>query len=167
MAQTWDQNELRARFCHALSEMYKTEVPLYGDLVDVVFEADAKAIHNSQDGANVINPDDVLPSRHRVERHGAIRLGTAHELSTIRRMFAVMGMYPVGYYDLSLAGFPMHATAFRPSTQDALSQHPFRVFTTVLRMELLTEKTRDFGSTGSGTKKYLHSETSGDLGFGR
>jgi uncharacterized glyoxalase superfamily metalloenzyme YdcJ len=58
-------------------------------------------------------------------------------------MFAVMGMYPVGYYDLSLAGFPMHATAFRPSTQDALSQHPFRVFTTVLRMGLLTEKTRE------------------------
>ena len=144
MVQTWDQNELRARFCHALSEMYKTEVPLYGDLVDVVFEADAKAVRDSQGGGSkVINPDDILPSRHRVERHGAIRLGTAHELSTIRRMFAVMGMYPVGYYDLSLAGFPMHATAFRPSTQDALSQHPFRVFTTVLRVELLTEKTRE------------------------
>jgi len=144
MTQTWDQNGLRARFCHALSEMYKTEVPLYGDLIDVVWEADAKALHNSQDaGANIINPDDVLPSRHRVERHGAIRLGTADELSTMRRMFAVMGMYPVGYYDLSVAGFPMHATAFRPSTQDALSQNPFRVFTTVLRMELLTEKTQE------------------------
>lgn len=143
MAQTWNHNELRARFCHALSEMYKTEVPLYGDLVDVVYEADTKAVHNSQGGASIINPDDVLPSRHRVERHGAIRLGTAHELNTIRRMFSVMGMYPVGYYDLSLAGFPMHATAFRPSSQDALSQNPFRVFTTVLRMDLLTEQTRE------------------------
>lgn len=124
--------------------MYKAEVPLYGDLVEVVREADAKAVQASQKlgGTNLIDPDDVLPSRHRVERHGAIRLGTAQELSTIRRMFAVMGMHPVGYYDLSLAGFPMHATAFRPKTQDALSQHPFRVFTTVLRMDLLTEKTR-------------------------
>lgn len=137
----WDQNLLRARFCHALSEMYKTEVPLYGDLIDVVLEADTKALHLGE--GKVIDPDDVLPSRHRVERHGAIRLGTQYELSTIRRMFAVMGMYPVGYYDLSLAGFPMHATAFRPTTQDALTQHPFRVFTTVLRMELLTEKTRE------------------------
>ena len=140
----WDQNKLRADFCHALSEMYKAEVPLYGDLIDVVWEADAKAVQASQElGNSAINPDDVLPSRHRVERHGAIRLGTAYELSTIRRMFSVMGMYPVGYYDLSLAGFPMHATAFRPKTQDALAQHPFRVFTTVLRMELLTEKTRN------------------------
>jgi uncharacterized glyoxalase superfamily metalloenzyme YdcJ len=164
MAQTWNHNELRARFCHALSKMYKTEVPLYGDLVDVVYEADTKAVHNSQAGASIINPDDVLPSRHRVERHGAIRLGTAHELSTIRRMFSVMGMYPVGYYDLSLAGFPMHATAFRPISQDALSQHPFRVFTTVLRMDLEDEGA---GSTGIGTKKHLHSETSSDLRCGR
>jgi uncharacterized glyoxalase superfamily metalloenzyme YdcJ len=140
----WDQNDMRARFCHALSEMYKSEVPLYGDLIDVVWEADAKAIQDSQTNGSskIINPDDVLPSRHRVERHGAIRLGTAHELATIRRMFAVMGMHPVGYYDLSLAGFPMHATAFRPKTKESLDKNPFRVFTTVLRMELLTEKTR-------------------------
>ncbi|KAJ5651919.1 hypothetical protein N7507_009345 [Penicillium longicatenatum] len=145
MTEHWDQNALRARFCHALSEMYKSEVPLYGDLIDVVWEADAKAIQCSQslEGKQVIDPDDILPSRHRVERHGAIRLGTSQELNTIRRMFAVMGMYPVGYYDLSLAGFPMHATAFRPKTHDALAEHPFRVFTTVLRMDLLTERTRE------------------------
>ncbi|KAJ5816707.1 hypothetical protein N7447_008940 [Penicillium robsamsonii] len=139
-----DQNILRSRFCHALSEMYKSEVPLYGDLINVVWEADAKTVQNSQniEGDGAINPDDILPARHRVERHGAIRLGTAHELKTIRRMFAVMGMHPVGYYDLSLAGFPMHATAFRPNTQEALDKNPFRVFTTVLRMELLTERTR-------------------------
>ncbi|KAJ5510663.1 hypothetical protein N7453_002766 [Penicillium expansum] len=126
----FDQDNLRSRFCHALSEMYKSEVPLYGDLIDVVWEADAKTVQNSQniEGDRVINPDDILPARHRVERHGAIRLGTAHELATIRRI---------------LAGFPMHATAFRPNTQEALEKNPFRVFTTVLRMELLTERTRE------------------------
>ncbi|KAE8382776.1 hypothetical protein BDV26DRAFT_304889 [Aspergillus bertholletiae] len=140
----WDQDTLRAQFCHALSEMYKSEVPLYGDLVDLVWQADAEAINVSQrQGATAIDPDQVLPSRNRVERHGAIRLGTASELATIRRMFAIMGMFPVGYYDLSAAGFPMHATAFRPWTKEALSKHPFRVFTTVLRMELLTERTRE------------------------
>ncbi|PWY92715.1 DUF1338-domain-containing protein [Aspergillus heteromorphus CBS 117.55] len=141
----WGQDTLRAGFCHALSEMYKSEVPLYGDLVDLVWKADAEAINTSRKlgGANAIDPDDVLPSRNRVERHGAIRLGTAQELSTIRRMFAVMGMSPVGYYDLSVAGFPMHATAFRPKSREALARHPFRVFTTVLRMDLLTERTRD------------------------
>ncbi|KAJ5694643.1 hypothetical protein N7536_005055 [Penicillium majusculum] len=150
----WDQNALRSNFCHALSEMYKSEVPLYGDLVDVVWEADKKAVQASQklEGSQGINPDDVLPSRHRVERHGAIRLGTAHELATICRMFAIMGMYPVGYYDLSLAGFPMHATAFRPTTQEALSQNPFRVFTTVLRVELLTERTRKLAQKALGNR---------------
>lgn len=143
MASDWNQDSLRARFCHALSEMYKTEVPLYGNLIDIVLEADTKALQSTKSDETLpINPDEVLPPRHRVERHGAIRLGTPHELSTIRRMFAVMGMYPVGYYDLSLAGFPMHATAFRPTTSEALAAHPFRVFTTVLRMELLTSKTR-------------------------
>jgi uncharacterized glyoxalase superfamily metalloenzyme YdcJ len=29
---------IRARFCHALSEMYRDEVPLYGDLVSLVDE---------------------------------------------------------------------------------------------------------------------------------
>ncbi|GIK01259.1 hypothetical protein Aspvir_005291 [Aspergillus viridinutans] len=142
---TLDQDNIRARFCHALSEMYKAEVPLYGDLVDLVWQADAEALQSSQQqqlSNTTINPDEILPARNRVERHGAIRLGTPRELSTIRRMFAVMGMSPVGYYDLSTAGFPMHATAFRPRTREALARHPFRVFTTVLRMELVSERTR-------------------------
>lgn len=141
----WNSDTLRARFCHALSEMYKSEVPLYGDLTDIVWKADAQAIKENQKagGKVIVDPDDVLPSRNRVERHGAIRLGTAYELSTIRRMFAIMGMFPVGYYDLSVAGFPMHATAFRPKDRDALARHPFRVFTTLLRMDLLTERTRE------------------------
>lgn len=146
---SFDQDTLRARFCHALSEMYRTEVPLYGDLVDLVYEADATALKSQKtrckDNHNHIDldPDTILPSRNRVERHGAIRLGTPHELSTIRRMFAAMGMYSVGYYDLSVAGFPMHATAFRPRKREALDKNPFRVFTTLLRMELLTERTRE------------------------
>ena len=36
------------------------------------------------------------------------------ELAGLRRLFAVMGMYPVGYYDLSPAGVPVHSTCFRP-----------------------------------------------------
>ncbi|KAE8149973.1 hypothetical protein BDV25DRAFT_172504 [Aspergillus avenaceus] len=152
---TWDQDALRAQFCQALSEMYKSEVPLYGDLVDLVRKADAEAVKASQKAqtADAVDPDDVLPSRNRVERHGAIRLGTAYELSTIRRVFAVMGMYPVGYYDLSAAGFPMHATAFRPRTREALARHPFRVFTTVLRVELLTQRTRDLARRALGRRK--------------
>jgi uncharacterized glyoxalase superfamily metalloenzyme YdcJ len=75
-----------------------------------------------------------------VERHGAIRLGTAQELKAIRRMFAVMGMYPVSYYDLSVAGIPVHSTAFRPFEQASLQRNPFRVFTSLLRLDLVEDR---------------------------
>ncbi|KAK1565837.1 uncharacterized protein LY79DRAFT_573238 [Colletotrichum navitas] len=76
-----------------------------------------------------------------LERHGAIRLGTPKELHTVRRIFAVLGMHPVGYYDLSVAGLPMHATCFRPISTESLQRNPFRVFTTLLRPDLLTSGT--------------------------
>ena len=73
------------------------------------------------------------------ERHGAIRLGTAKELAMMRRVFAVMGMHPVGYYDLSGAGVPVHSTAFRPVDAQALQISPFRVFTSLLRLDLISD----------------------------
>ena len=74
------------------------------------------------------------------ERHGAIRLGTPEELSMMRRVFAVMGMLPVGYYDLSTAGVPVHSTAFRPVGDAALKKNPFRVFTSLLRLDLIADE---------------------------
>ena len=38
------------------------------------------------------------------ERHGAIRVGTPRELAQVARMFAALGMHPVGFYDLRDAG---------------------------------------------------------------
>ncbi|MBL0814017.1 VOC family protein, partial [Klebsiella michiganensis] len=66
--------------------------------------------------------------------------GTAEELATLRRMFAIMGMYPVSYYDLSQAGVPVHSTAFRPIDDAALARNPFRVFTSLLRLELIANE---------------------------
>ncbi|RBC34164.1 DUF1338 domain-containing protein, partial [Xanthomonas oryzae pv. oryzae] len=50
-------------------------------------------------------------------------------------------MHPVGYYDLSVAGVPVHSTAFRPIDEAALSANPFRVFTSLLRLELIEDAT--------------------------
>jgi len=58
------------------------------------------------------------------------------------RVFRLMGMLPVGYYDLTVAGLPVHATAFRPVTGPALLANPFRVFTSLLRLDLLEPATR-------------------------
>lgn len=49
-------------------------------------------------------------------------------------------MFPVGYYDLSPSGVPVHATAFRPLTHASLSRNPFRVFTSLLRPELIADR---------------------------
>lgn len=133
---TGDADDLRTRFIHALSDMYRAEVPAYGDLVQIVQQVDRDVLTSEGKGSN------DLPLRHQLERHGAIRLGTDQELRQIQRLFAVMGMYPVGYYDLRVAGFPLHATAFRPVREDSLSRNPFRVFTSVLRKGLVPEETR-------------------------
>jgi len=45
----------------------------------------------------------------------------------------------VGYYDLSVAGVPVHATAFRPVGAKALESNPFRLFTSLLRLELIAD----------------------------
>ncbi len=131
-------DEIRSRFARAMSAMYRTEVPQYGTLVALV----------EQINADVLAADPALRARLdaagelariNLERHGAIRVGSARELATLRRLFAVMGMAPVGYYDLSVAGVPVHSTAFRPVDEAALARNPFRVFTSLLRLELIDD----------------------------
>jgi uncharacterized glyoxalase superfamily metalloenzyme YdcJ len=123
-------DEVRSRFSAAMSDMYRQEVPLYGTLLDLVAEVNART-RGRGDAADA--------RRVEVERHGAIRLGTAQELHTMRRVLAVMGLQPVGYYDLSIAGVPVHSTAFRPIGREALARNPFRLFTSLLRLELLDD----------------------------
>lgn len=43
----------------------------------------------------------------------------------------------MSYYDLSQAGVPVHSTAFRPIDDASLARNPFRVFTSLLRLELI------------------------------
>jgi uncharacterized glyoxalase superfamily metalloenzyme YdcJ len=48
-------------------------------------------------------------------------------------------MEPVSYYNLAPAGVPVHSTAFRPTDPEALRRNPFRVFCSLLRMELIED----------------------------
>ncbi|MGC1860144.1 MAG: VOC family protein [Methylocystis sp.] len=124
-------------FSRAMSAMYKSEVPQYRALAELVARLNRDAL----------NADREIEGKRRgeleqlgMERHGAIRLGTPEELSTIRRLFMVMGMVPVGYYDLSVSGIPVHSTAFRPTSEEALRRNPFRVFTSLLRLDLIEDE---------------------------
>lgn len=129
---------IRAKFSAQMSAMYQTEVPLYGDLMRLVADVNQEALANNPALKTQLIQTDEL-ARLDEERHGAIRLGTSEELSMMRRLFAVMGMVPVGYYDLTPAGVPVHSTAFRAIHEDSLRISPFRVFTSLLRLELIED----------------------------
>ncbi|ALS96498.1 2-oxoadipate dioxygenase/decarboxylase HglS [Xanthomonas oryzae] len=133
-------DQIRSWFAQAMSDMYRSEVPLYGDLMLLVAQVNAQTLQADPALAARLQRNDER-ARLDLERHGAIRVGTAAELATLRRLFAVMGMHPVGYYDLSVAGVPVHSTAFRPIDEAALSANPFRVFTSLLRLELIEDAT--------------------------
>ena len=139
-----DSDTIRTRFCAALSAMYRQEVPLYADLLALVAQVNARAGQ-----ATVGEP----------ERHGAIRVGTAQELATLARAFAVMGMQPVGYYDLAAAGVPVHSTAFRPVSDAALAANPLRVFCSLLRLDLVADAAlRDEAAQILARRQIFHPE---------
>ncbi|MEY9178859.1 putative glyoxalase superfamily metalloenzyme YdcJ [Bradyrhizobium sp. USDA 326] len=131
-------DEIRTLFSRAMSNMYRAEVPQYGALIELVSDVNAQ-IRSDNAGLDRRLHANGETERLSLERHGAIRLGTPEELATIRRLFRVMDMHPVGYYDLSVAGVPVHATAFRPIELEALRRNPFRVFTSLLRLDLIPD----------------------------
>ncbi|QTT81738.1 VOC family protein [Pseudomonas chlororaphis] len=138
---------IRQRFSRAMSDMYREEVPLYGALMELVAQVNAGVLGSDEGIARQLRSTGEI-QRLDLERHGAIRVGTATELATLGRLFAVMGMQPVGYYDLTPAGVPVHSTAFRAVHESALQVSPFRVFTSLLRLELIDNpQLRDFAES--------------------
>ena len=131
-------DDIRAMFSRAMSDMYRAEVPQYGTLVELVSQVNETVLGGDEElKARLIRSGEL--ARLNTERHGAIRLGRPKELFTIRRLFAVMGMRPVGYYDLSAAGVPVHSTAFRPVDDQSLTRNPFRIFVSLLRLDLISD----------------------------
>lgn len=133
-------SDIRSAFSAAMSAMYRKEVPAYGTLIDIVNDINSATLSADPALKEQLDATETL-ERITEERHGAIRVGSPEELSMIRRIFAVMGMFPVGYYDLSEAGVPVHSTAFRPVDGEALKRNPFRVFTSLLRLDLIADET--------------------------
>lgn len=129
-------SEIRDAFAKAMSKMFAKEVPMYSKLTALVDHVNKKTLQADETLRSSLQATDDL-DRISCERHGAIRLGTAKELATIKRILSIMGMFPTGYYDLSAAGIPVHATCFRPHDATELSKNPFRLFVSLLRPELI------------------------------
>jgi uncharacterized glyoxalase superfamily metalloenzyme YdcJ len=139
VADTFSSDAIREKFAVAMSAMYMSGVPHYKELAKLVSDVNNDALIRDPKLKEQLSETGEI-ERLGIERHGAIRVGTAKELSKIRRLFAVMGMEPVGYYDLSVAGIPVHSTAFRPTTDEALRRNPFRIFTSLLRLDLIEDE---------------------------
>lgn len=123
--------QLRADFAVRLSTLYGQEVPAYTTLLEVTASINAEAIRATGADAERYGSIDRVTA----ERHGAIRVGNAREMSQVATIFGAMGMYPVGFYDLrdtASSSIPVVSTAFRPVDQDELAINPFRVFTSML-----------------------------------
>ncbi|PSR74515.1 hypothetical protein BD289DRAFT_487382 [Coniella lustricola] len=115
--------QLRLRFAQALTRMYRQEVPQYAVLEKLVDQV------NAQHKSTLSLPE--------IPRHGAVRLASLEEMRIMSRFLGVMDMKSVGHYNLAAASLPVHATAFRPTTTQDMAAAPFRLFTSVLRPELL------------------------------
>lgn len=151
---TVTSTQLGALLASSMSTMYRSEVPLYGDLLWIISSVNSDVIRRLPPHSSLT--DDEI-SRLNVERHGAIRVGTVAELSLLSRIFRVFGMHAVGYYDLHKdAGLPIHATAFRPVGAEDLLANPFRIFCSLLRMDLIQDvPTRELAEELLGKRKIV------------
>jgi len=128
ITQQW---ELRAEFARRLSHLYGKEVPAYTTLLEVSQAVNETVLSTHGAEAQRLGSIDRVTA----ERHGAVRVGTPEEMAQVARIFAAMGMYPVGFYDLreaAASSVPVVSTAFRPVDPDELARNPFRVFTSLL-----------------------------------
>jgi uncharacterized glyoxalase superfamily metalloenzyme YdcJ len=86
---------IRSRFSCELSRMYRAEVPQYGVLLDLVERVNEDALRRN---ARAREKGEQL--RLDIERHGAIRVGTAVELATMRcAVFDEIALYEVEQFE--------------------------------------------------------------------
>ena len=132
--------EIRSLLSRKKSLIYQNEVPLFGKLLEMIKDINAQ-VENDHPGT--LEKTGLTQERLTEEIHGAIRLALPEELRTIAKGFAICGMYPANYYDLTVAGMPAHATAFRPIDREQLAKNPYRVFTSLLKLDILKEKIKE------------------------
>lgn len=136
--------QLRTRLARSLSGQYGREVPGHTTLLDMAAQVNADVLH--RDGATAQRLGGI--ERVTAERHATLRVGTPAELRQAGRIFAALGMHPVGFYgphdtygdaatrpgaavSTGPGGGPVVSTTFRPVDPADLARDGFRVFTSV------------------------------------
>jgi uncharacterized glyoxalase superfamily metalloenzyme YdcJ len=143
MQEAW---QLRAQFARRLSDLYGQAVPTYSTLVEVARGVNADVVASLGEKAQRLGSIE----RVEVEGHAAVRLGSPAEFAQAARIFAALGMFPTGFYDLreaSAGAVPVVSTVFRPNDPVELDRNPFRVFAS-----LLTTSDRQFFGSDLATR---------------
>jgi uncharacterized glyoxalase superfamily metalloenzyme YdcJ len=135
MANTITADDIREHFSQAMSAMYQQEVPQYGTLLELVADVNLAVLENNPLlHEQLANADEL--ARLNVERHG-------RSASARRRNFQPCAVC------LPLWGCTRSAITISPrrgagplngvSADDdaALCRNPFRIFTSLLRLELI------------------------------
>lgn len=136
-----DPIAMQHRLFAELSRMFGEEVPLYDRSLLVNRECNRTVCRLLAHRHRGFSITDEQIDRGSAERHGAIRIGRPDEYRWIARFFAIFGMEPHGFYDMTAVGAksqPVIATAFR-----SMVRPEHRVFTSLLQTACFDAATRD------------------------
>ncbi len=136
-----DPIAMQHRLFAELSRMFGEEVPLYDRSLLVNRECNRTVCRLLAHLHRGFAITDEEIERDSAERHGAIRIGRSDEYRWIARFFAIFGMEPHGFYDMTAVGAksqPVIATAFR-----SMVRPEHRVFTSLLQTACFGAATRD------------------------
>ncbi|MGU0160444.1 2-oxoadipate dioxygenase/decarboxylase family protein [Escherichia coli] len=90
------------------------EVPQYGTLLELVADVNLAVLENNPQLHEKMENAERSCARLNVERHGAIRVGTAQEARYSSADVCHYGDVPGEAITISQAGVPVHSTAFGP-----------------------------------------------------
>jgi uncharacterized glyoxalase superfamily metalloenzyme YdcJ len=121
---------IRSEIVREILAMFASTMPIYEQMFAVARDINSRA------------GEDEAQRLGRI-MHGAIRCASDEELCDITGLFAVMGNYPVNYYDLR-EKVSVESTAYRPITQDEIEENGFRIFCSRLSMDCIPAEHRDY-----------------------
>jgi uncharacterized glyoxalase superfamily metalloenzyme YdcJ len=135
---------IRSEIVREIVAMFASTMPIYEQMFAVARDINTRAGEGEAQRLGRI-------------MHGAIRCASDDELRNISDLFAVMGNYPVNYYDLR-EKVSVESTAFRPVTQEEIEENGFRIFCSRLSLDCIPAEHRDYVQSIIARRKLFSSE---------
>lgn len=121
---------IRSEIVQKILAMFEKSMPIYEQMIAV-----ARDINNKAGESEAKRLGKIM--------HAAIRCASDEELRTISDLFALMGDYPVNYYDLR-EKVSVESTAYRPITVEEIEQNGFRIFCSRLSLDCIPAEHRPY-----------------------